>query len=201
MLCSPLVWGFCLLPTLDSLSPLSRERVAGMAGMAGMAGITWLAFSEPWACRALWGGSAGVGQGEFGLCDLADPCVVFGRRKDPVVSQISPTSKGRTWLLVPSGLAGRVSVVDGGSFWRDSVCLVLTGPEIPHRTGRNSHRLGGRGHHPWIWKPVCHILSWEGHHTLLPALNVTHGEKDPPAGPRAAACAFLSPLMGQGRCG
>lgn len=36
MLCSPLGWSFCLLPTLDSLSPLSRDRVAGIAGMAGI---------------------------------------------------------------------------------------------------------------------------------------------------------------------
>lgn len=42
MLCSPLVWGFCLLPTLDSLSPLSRDRLAGTAGMAGITvSLSW----------------------------------------------------------------------------------------------------------------------------------------------------------------
>lgn len=32
----PLGWGFCHLPTLDSLSPMSRDRIAGTAGIAAI---------------------------------------------------------------------------------------------------------------------------------------------------------------------
>lgn len=192
MLCSPLVWGFCLLPTLDSLSPLSRDRLAGTAGMAGITvNLSWsprhgehygevvhVKDRESLGSVIRW---VGVGQGE-GLRGVAGQSHI--QRQDR--------------LLVPSGLAGRVKVAGGHWFWRDSVCLVLTGPGIPLRTGRNSHRLGGRGHHPCIWKPVL-VTSFPGKATML--CSVQKLQCHPPARPRAAVCALLSPSMGQGRFG